>query len=168
MGGMVGQELALRHPSLVAALVVANSTSSYPEEARAMWRQRIEAVRAGGLEAIADAAMARYFSDAFRASHAATVARFRRRLTSTDADAYIACCAAVAGVDTTARLPDIAAPTLVFAGELDAGTPLPMSQTLARAIPDARLAVLPGAAHLSAIEQPRPFADLVTEFMLGL
>jgi 3-oxoadipate enol-lactonase len=168
MGGMVGQELALRHPSLVAALVVANSTSSYPEEARAMWRQRIEAVRAGGLEAIADAAMARYFSDAFRASHAATVARFRRRLTSTDADAYIACCAAVAGVDTTARLPDIAAPTLVIAGELDTGTPLPMSQTLARAIPDARLAVLPGAAHLSAIEQPRPFADLVTEFMLGL
>jgi 3-oxoadipate enol-lactonase len=168
MGGMVGQELALRHPSLVAALVVANSTSSYPEDARAMWRERIAAVRAGGLEAIADAVMGRYFSDAFRAGHPATVARFRRRLTSADASAYLACCAAVAGVDTTARLPGIAAPTLVIAGELDAGTPLPMSETLSRSIPDARLAVLPDASHLSAIEQPRPFAELVSEFMRAL
>ena len=168
MGGMVGQELALRHPSLVAALVIANSTSGYPEEARAMWRQRIDAVEAGGLEAIADAVMGRYFSDAFRAEHAATVARFRRRLTTTDAEGYVACCAAVAAIDTTERLPRIAAPALVIAGELDAGTPLPMSETLAQRIPGARLEVLQHASHLSATEQPEQFAQAVTQFMLGL
>ncbi len=168
MGGMVGQELALRHPSLVAALVVANSTSGYPDEAQAMWRQRIEAVQAGGLKAIADAVMGRYFSEAFRAAHPATVARFRRRLVTTGADGYIACCAAVAGVDTTDRLPRIAAPTLVIAGELDAGTPLPMSQTLAQRIPGARLEVLKNASHLSAVEEPEQFAHAVQQFMLGL
>jgi 3-oxoadipate enol-lactonase len=168
MGGMVGQELALRHPSLVAALVIANSTSAYPAEAGAMWQQRIDAVRAGGLEAIADAVMARYFSDAFRAEHAATVARYRRRVVTTDADAYIACCAAVAAIDTTERLPRIAVPTLVIAGELDAGTPLPMSQTLAQRIPGARLEVLKNASHLSAVEEPEQFAQAVTQFMLGL
>jgi 3-oxoadipate enol-lactonase len=168
MGGMVGQELALRHPSLVAALVIANSTSAYPAEAGAMWRQRIDAVKAGGLEAIADAVMARYFSDAFRAQHAATVARYRRRVVTTDADAYVACCAAVAAIDTTERLPRVAAPTLVIAGELDAGTPLPMSETLAQRIPGARLAVLRNASHLSAVEQPEQFAHAVTQFMLGL
>jgi 3-oxoadipate enol-lactonase len=168
MGGMVGQDLALRNPSLVAALVIANSTSAYPAEATAMWRQRIDAVNAGGLEAIADAVMARYFSDAFRAEHAATVARYRRRVVTTDADAYVACCAAVAAIDTTERLPRIAAPTLVIAGELDAGTPLPMSETLAQRIPGARLAVLRNASHLSAVEQPEQFAHAVTQFMLGL
>ncbi len=168
MGGMVGQELTLRHPSLVAALVIANSTSGYPDEAQAMWRQRIEAVQAGGLEAIADAVMGRYFSDAFRAAHPATVARFRRRLVTTGADGYIACCVAVAGVDTTARLPRIAAPTLVIAGELDAGTPLPMSETMAQRIPGARLAVLKNASHLSAVEEPEQFAHAVQQFMLGL
>ncbi len=168
MGGMVGQELALRHPSLVAALVIANSTSAYPEAARAMWRERIEAVRAGGVEAIADAVMARYFHEAFRAAHAATVARFRRRLTTTDADAYVACCAAVAAIDTTERLPRIAAPTLVIAGDLDAGTPLAMSETLAQRIPGAGLAVLNNASHLSAIEEPEQFAQVATQFMLGL
>lgn len=168
MGGMVGQEVALRHPSLVAALVIANSTSAYPDEARAMWRQRIDAVRAGGLEAIADAVMGRYFSDDFRAKQPVAVARFRRRLTTTDADAYVACCAAVGAIDTTDRLPHIVAPTLVIAGELDGGTPLPMSETLAQRIPGARLAVLRHASHLSATEQPEQFAIAVTQFMLGL
>lgn len=168
MGGMVGQEVALRHPSLVAALVIANSTSAYPAEAGAMWQQRIDAVRAGGLEAIADAVMGRYFSDAFRAGHPATVARYRRRVVTTDADAYVACCAAVAAIDTTDRLPRIAAPTLVIAGELDAGTPLPMSQTLAQRIPGAHLEILKRASHLSAVEEPEQFAHAVSQFMLGL
>jgi 3-oxoadipate enol-lactonase len=168
MGGMVGQELALRHPSLVAALVVANSTSGYPEAARAMWQDRIASVNAGGVEAIADAVMGRYFHDGFRAEHAATVARFRRRLVATDAAGYVACCAAVAGVDTTARLPQVAVPTLVIAGELDAGTPLPMSETIASQVQQGALEVIPGASHLSAAEQPERFAALVQQFMHGL
>ena len=85
MGGMAGQELVLRHPSLVAALVIANAASGYPEAARAMWQNRIATVRTHGVEAIADAVMARYFHDAFRAANAATVARFRRRVATNNA-----------------------------------------------------------------------------------
>eukprot|EP01032_Pedospumella_encystans_P004869 gene4869-5786_t len=103
MGAMVGQELALRHPSLVRALVLANTTSGYPEAAREAWRQRIATVRAQGIEAIADAVMGRYFHDGFRSEHAATVARFRRRVVSTDVQGYIGCCNAVGTVDTTLR-----------------------------------------------------------------
>lgn len=168
MGGMVGQELALRHPALVQALVIANSTSSYPDAARAMWDQRIGTVRAGGTQAIADAVMGRYFHDDFRAASAATVARFRQRLVSTDTEGYIGCCAAVGGVETTARLPQLAMPVLVIAGELDQGTPLAMSQTMAEAIPGAKLVVLPDASHLAAIEQPAAFARAVREFLAGL
>ncbi|WP_020656503.1 bifunctional 4-carboxymuconolactone decarboxylase/3-oxoadipate enol-lactonase PcaCD [Massilia niastensis] len=168
MGGMVGQELALRHPSLVTALVVANSTSNYPEAARAMWRDRIATVEAQGVEAIADAVMGRYFHDRFRNTQPATVARFRRRVASTGAAGYAACCAAVAGVDTSARLSHIAVPTLVIAGELDAGTPLAMSQQIASQVPQARLVVVSEASHLSAIEQPARFAQLVEGFIQNL
>ncbi|SFV16491.1 bifunctional 4-carboxymuconolactone decarboxylase/3-oxoadipate enol-lactonase PcaCD [Pseudoduganella namucuonensis] len=165
MGGMVGQELALRHPSLVKALVIANSTSGYPDEARAQWRQRIVTVTEGGIEAIADAVMGRYFHEGYRATSAATVARFRQRLTTTDREGYLGCCAAVGAMDTTARLGGIAAPTLVIAGELDQGTPLAMSQTMADAIPGAKLSVLADASHLSAIEQPTAFARAVRQFL---
>jgi 3-oxoadipate enol-lactonase len=168
MGGMVGQELALRHPSLVRGLVLANTTSGYPEPARAVWEQRIATVRAEGIEAIADAVMGRYFHDAFRAHKAGTVARFRRRLVTTDATGYVGCCEAVGKVDTTSRLGQIGVPTLVIAGELDQGTPVAMAQALAEGIPGARLEVLAEASHLSAAEQPEAFAKLVTGFVAGL
>jgi 3-oxoadipate enol-lactonase len=168
MGGMVGQELALRHPALVAALVAANTTSAYPDEARAMWAQRIETVRAHGMPAIADAVMGRYFHPGFRADRAAVVERFRRRLLGTDSDGYVGCCAAVGGMDTTARLPRLRLPTLVIAGELDAGTPPAMAQTIADQIPGARLELIPQASHISAIEQPQAFAELVRGFLRGL
>ena len=168
MGGMVGQELALRHPSLVRALVLANTTSGYPDAARAVWEQRIATVRAEGIEAIADAVMGRYFHDAFRVRKAATVARFRRRLVTTDATGYVGCCEAVGKVDTGSRLGQIAVPTLVIAGELDQGTPVAMAQALAEGIPGARLEVLQDASHLSAAEQPEAFAKLVRDFVAAL
>ncbi|MEO6920685.1 MAG: 3-oxoadipate enol-lactonase [Collimonas sp.] len=168
MGGMVGQELALRHPALVGALVLANTTSCYPETVRTVWQQRIATVREHGMEAIADAVMARYFHATFRTSQAATVARFRQRLVSTDVDGYIGCCHAVGMVETTERLQQIKVPTLVIAGELDQGTPLAMAQTLADNIPQAQLTVLKNASHLSAVEQPQAFADAVTHFLLAL
>jgi 3-oxoadipate enol-lactonase len=168
MGGMVGQELALRHPARVKALVIANATSGYPDAARALWEQRIATVRTGGTHAIADAVMGRYFHDDFRATSAATVARFRQRLVSTDTEGYIGCCAAVAAIDTTARLPQLAVPVLVIAGELDQGTPPAMSQTMAQAIPGAELVVLADASHLAAIEQPAAFARAVKRFIAGV
>jgi 3-oxoadipate enol-lactonase len=165
MGGMVGQELALRHPTLVQALVAANTTSGYPFPAQAMWQQRIATVRESSLAAIADTVMARYFHDDFRMAHAATVERFRRRLLATNAEGYVACCAAVAGVDTATRLPDIAVPVLVIAGELDTGTPPAMAERMAALLPRAQLHVLPQASHISVIEQPSAFTALVREFL---
>jgi 3-oxoadipate enol-lactonase len=168
MGGMVGQELALRHPSLVAALVIANSTSQYPAAARDVWQQRIDTVRNHGMEAIADTVMGRYFHEGFHRTQPAAVARYRQRLLSTDVEGYIGCCEAVGAVDTADRLPSIAIPALVIAGELDQGTPVSMAQALADCIPQAQLVVLPEASHLSVAEQPRAFADAVTNFLDGL
>jgi 3-oxoadipate enol-lactonase len=54
----------------VRALVLANTTSGYPDAARAVWEQRIATVQAQGIEAIADAVMARYFHDGYRAEKA--------------------------------------------------------------------------------------------------
>jgi len=162
MGGIVGQELALRHPARVKALVIANSTGQYPEAGRALLQQRIDAVQRGGLEAIAEAVMGRHFSEEFRAQHASTVARFRRRLLATDAGGYVGCCHAVMSVDTLGRLAPLRA--LLIAGQLDQGTPVAMSQALAERR-RASLIVIPGATHLSATEQPAAFEQHVRAFI---
>ncbi|WP_397474173.1 3-oxoadipate enol-lactonase [Pusillimonas sp.] len=168
MGGMVGQELAIRHPELVAGLVVANSTSGYPEDVRAAWQQRIETVRGSGIEAIADAVMERYFHADFREKKSAAVAAFRKRLITTDAEGYAGCCNAVGTVDTTGRLPQVKTPTLVIAGALDQGAPVSMSETMAKGIPGAELVVLEDASHLAVAEQPKAFEQAVSKFLAQL
>jgi 3-oxoadipate enol-lactonase len=168
LGGMVGQELALRHPRKLRALVIANSTAGYDEAGRSAWQQRLAAIDQGGLEAVADATMERWFAPAFRAAQPATVARWRRRLVSTPGAGYLAAGRAVMQHDTTARLGQIALPTLVIAGALDQGTPLAMSRQLAAAVPGAQLAVIDGAAHLSVVEHPQEFAAAVQGFLARL
>ena len=165
MGGMIGQELALRHPHKLLGLVLANTTSGYPQEAQAGWSQRIAGISQGGLEAVVDGALQRWFHAGFHAQQPQTVAHWRARVLGCNAAGYIACCQAIAGVDTTARLPSIAVPALVIAGALDLGTPPEMARTIAHGIRDARMVVLPEASHLSVLEQPLAFRTALDDWL---
>jgi 3-oxoadipate enol-lactonase len=166
MGGMIGQAFALAHGQRLARLVLANTTSSYGADGRKMWEARARAVEDGGMAAITDLAMTRYFSDEFRAAQPDVVDRVRRRFLATDPRGYIGCCDAIRDLDFTSQLSRIRAPTLVIAGEKDAGTPPAMSEAMVEKIKGARLAVIPGAAHLSAVENPAAFGALARDFLL--
>lgn len=169
MGGMVAQQLAVRHPALLTSIVVANSSSYYDEAARAMWRARIDTVLSQGMEAIADGAMQRWFTPEFRQDPggAERVAALRAVLVGTDPKAYAASCEAVSRIEFRGTNPRIACPTLVIAGTRDEATPLAMAERIRNAISGAELLTLP-AAHLSAVEKPVEFADLVVDFIRGL
>lgn len=165
MGGMVGQAFALRHPARLLKLVIANSSSTYGAEGRPMWKARIKSVEEGGLAAIRDTVEARYFSDAYRARSPESVAGVMERFVATPAAGYLGCSDAISNLDFSDDLIRIRARTLVIAGENDVATPLAMSQAIASGIPGAKLAVIPGAAHLSIAEKPEEFARLVEDFL---
>jgi 3-oxoadipate enol-lactonase len=165
MGGMIGQAFALRHARRLGKLVLANTTSSYGSQGPEMWAARVKAVTEGGMAAIKELAMQRYFTDEFRASGTDVVDRIGEGFVATDPQGYIACCEAIAKLDFTGDLHRITAPTLVIAGEKDVGTPVAMSKAIAEAIPGARLAVIRGAAHISALENPEEFNRLVEDFL---
>lgn len=165
MGGMVGQAFALRHPRRLDRLVLANTTASYGPEAAATWPARIKLVEEGGLAAIRDGVTSRYFSEEFRRSHPQVVAQTMERFMQTPAQGYLGCCDAIAALDFSGALARIQAPTLVIGGTADIGTPPAMSEALVEGIPHARLAMMQGAAHLSAAERPEEFAGLVIEFL---
>ena len=167
MGGMIGQAFALHHGGRLARIVLANTTSSYGADGRTMWEARVKAVEDGGMAAIKDLAMTRYFSEEFRERHPEVVAEVGSRFLETPPQGYIGCCDALMSLDYTAQLPRIAAPTLVIAGERDAGTPPRMSEEIVARVAHARLAVIPGAAHLSAVEKPAEFGDLVCNFLVS-
>ena len=168
MGGMVAQGLAIRHPDLVHALVLANTTGRYPEAARENWERRIAVVQSQGMAGIADMVMERYFSADYRARHSDAVADFRRTVLRSDPAGYAAACRAVAAVDWLDRLASVRCPTLVIAGAKDVGAPVEMSQAIAERISGAELHVIEGASHLSVAEKPAAFASLVTRFVDAL
>jgi 3-oxoadipate enol-lactonase len=165
MGGMIGQAFALRHPDRLRRLVLANTTSTYGAQGPEMWAARAKAVSEGGMAAIKELAMQRYFTDDFRASHSDIVDRIGAGFLATDPAGYIACCDAIRQMDFSADLHRIKAPTLVIAGEKDVGTPVTMARAMAEVIPGAKLAVIAGVSHLSALENPETFNKLVADFL---
>ncbi|MBA2632517.1 MAG: alpha/beta fold hydrolase [Chloroflexi bacterium] len=70
--------------------------------------------------------------------------------------------------DTRDLLPNIRVPTLLVWGDVDARSPLTVAHQLHDAIPGARLAILPGAGHVSNLEQPAQFDAEVREFCLSV
>lgn len=165
LGGMIGQALALKAPQRLEKLVLADTTGSYPPEAQAAWPERIRQIEAGGLEPLVAPTLERWFTAPYRAAHPAQVSRIGAIIRATPVAGYVGCCHAIAGLDFTARLAAVKAPTLVLVGDQDTGTPPTMARQLAAAIPGARLAIIPGAAHLSNIEQADTFNRLLLEFL---
>lgn len=163
LGGYVALSLAVRHPERVAALVLADTRAEADTpEARQGRLDGAARVRAEGLSGFLDELLPRLVA---AGDHAAlTGARAIADRQSPEGVAAVLE-ALAARADRVADLPAVAAPTLVVVGEADGLTPPPFSETLAHAIPDAELAVIPGAGHLTALERPEEFAAAVAGFL---
>ena len=164
LGGMVGQAIALAAPGRVLSLVLADATSAYPPEAAGMWADRAASARAGGMVAVAEGTLGRWFTPAFLEARPEVVDRFRHMILATPAEGFARTTAAIAGMRFTGRLGAIACPCLVVVGAQDQATTPAHSEALARGIPGATLTVLPDAAHLSAVEQPEAFNEALESF----
>jgi 3-oxoadipate enol-lactonase/4-carboxymuconolactone decarboxylase len=163
LGGAVGQWLAIHAPEKLTGLILANTSPRIgtPE----LWQNRINAVQQGGMVAIADMAIQRFFSPESLAPSSAYVDSIRSVLLGTDVTGYVGCCAALRDFDFKENLPRIGIPTLVIVGERDVSTPWAGNgEMLAQRIPQARVTRL-SAAHLSNLEAPKSFTAALFEFL---
>ena len=159
MGGMVAQELALRFPQRVRGLVLGATTAGGPRAIRPTLGElsallsAMTAARGAGEQSWLAAAL---FSPDFRRAHPERVAEllrpFARHRPPLDGVLWHWWASLVH--DTTARLGQIQAPTLVLHGERDMLAPIANARLLAERIPDAQLAIVPGAGHAYALEAP--------------
>ena len=163
MGGAVGQWLAINAPQRLTGLVLANTSPKFgtPD----VWDARRKAVLEGGMAAIVDAVMQRFFSSDKQSTIWAQSTR--GVLLGTDPKGYTACCAALRDADTRAALSKINISTLVIGSDKDLSTPWEGNGSiLAAQIPHAK-AVRLQTAHLSNLEQPRAFTAAVLDFLLS-
>lgn len=163
MGGVVGQWLALNAPQRVRRVVLANTAAWLGGAAR--WQERIDAVKARGTAAIADATIQRWFTEPFRDGQPATVQRLKQQLLDTPAKCYAGCAAALRDMDLREQVAGIRKPVLVIGGLHDTATPHADAEFLQQRIPDAKLVSL-DAAHISNVEQAVAFNAALRAFVL--
>jgi len=152
LGGAVGMQLALDAPERLDRLVLACTAPRFGDPE--FWDVRIELVRMGGMAAIADVLLPRWFTPAFD-----DVQRFRAMLLMIEPDTYVRYCEILRELDLRRAVGGIRAPTLAIAGADDPTAPPSVVDETAAAIPDARVVVIERAAHLANVERPAEFND---------
>lgn len=161
IGGMIAQGLAVKRPDLVRALVLSNTAAKIGTVE--MWQQRIDGIRAGGIESLADAVMERWFSPAFRATPELTA--WRNMLVRQPVEGYAGCSAAIAGTDLMTPTSGLRLATLGIAGSDDGSTPPDLVRETVELIPGSKFHLIRRAGHLPCVEQPAEYAEVLTRFL---
>ena len=172
LGARIALRLAVAHPGSVRRLVLESPSAGIADPAARAARVAADEARAARLERDGiDAFVAEWEREPVFASHAAMPPARRARLHADrlrNRPAGLAASLRGAGQGAMEplhdRLADVVAPTLVIAGALDpAGRA--RAETIAAAIPGARLEIVAAAGHTPHLETPRIFRTLATEFL---
>ena len=163
VGGIIAQGLSGLRPEAIRGLVLCDTAHKIgPPE---MWDDRIAAIREGGIEALADPIMARWFSSAFHSDRPEELQGWRNMLVRTPLVGYLGTAEAIRNADMTELARAIRVPTLCLGGSEDGSTPPELVGELASLIPGARFEVIEGAGHLPCVEAPEALAGLIGGFL---
>ncbi|TXN40563.1 alpha/beta fold hydrolase [Methylobacterium sp. WL30] len=164
-GGFVALQMAIRHPGLVSRLVLADCGACFSEQGRQAFRNMAAISREKGLSALSETAMRRLFAPEFQQANPVLMQERLAAFLRTDPTVFRAACDALAELDLRPDLRAVDVPVLVLVGEQDEATPPPMSRELAAGLPDARLTILSGCAHVPQLQEPQRFLRELATFL---
>ena len=162
MGGAIGLWLLINASERIGRAVLANTSPRLgsPEG----WNARITSALAGGMEDIADATIARWFSAAFAAREPQPVETIHAKLRGVSPEGYAACCAALRDMDLREAAKDIRHEVLVITGHDDPAVPPGDSATFVAGLELAKHVELE-ARHITNIEAEAAFTAAVIAFL---
>lgn len=167
MGGYVAFAFYRAYAARVRALILADTRAQADTpEGRAARAENAQLAEREGSQAIAERLLPRLLSPETLQESIGTTSRLRAMI---EAAAPAGIAGALRGMalrpDATDLLPKITCPTLVLVGEEDSLTPPDDAHLLAKNIPNARLVIIPHAAHLANMEQPERFNQALYDFV---
>jgi 3-oxoadipate enol-lactonase len=160
IGGMTILRLAQLHPERVRSIAPACCAAHLPHDE---WVARAQLVRDGGVAAISDVVMTRWFTESARKSDPDPTEPYRAMLLRTDSRSYSAACEALANLDIRQGLAAISVPTVVVSADADVATPPWMQREIADAIPGSRLVSLDHAGHIAIAEGGAQLSAILVE-----
>lgn len=162
LGGMTALGLGLAHPARVRRMVVCDARADAPPPFVQSWDDRIAAIRAGGMAAVVEGTLARWFTPAADPS---VPARAKAMILGTSAVGYEGCAGALKRLDYLRHLGGMAVPVRYVVGAEDMGAPPPAMRAMAEATPGASFVEIPGTAHVPNMENPAAFAAALGDFL---
>jgi pimeloyl-ACP methyl ester carboxylesterase len=151
VGCMIAEQAALRLGERVQGLVVIGGALRWRPESGPVFEERVRLARAGRMDEIARAVAQTGLSERCRQENPSLHGLFRELIASNDPQSYAEWSAATA-VAEMVEPHRIGCATLALCGELDPVTPAAFSEAIAGEVPEARTAVIPGAAHWCQLE----------------
>lgn len=164
-GGMVGQMLGVRHRERLKKLILADTSAHMPTQE--MWDGRVRTVEKGGMAAVADATIERWFTPASQQRLKQDIDTVRDMILGTPPQGFIGCCRAIQAMDQRETIGGIDTPTLVIVGAEDPATTPEHAREIHGLIKGSGYVEIPEAAHFANFEQPAAFTRAMLEFLNG-
>jgi 3-oxoadipate enol-lactonase len=164
MGGATALGLAENHPDRFDRIIVCDSPCQSTPVSTQQWEERIAVAQKQGMDALVEPTVARWFSPEVLSANPPHIDKVRGMIRATPVNGFVGCAAALANHDYAVAVATVTRPVLFMAGEKDGVTPVAMRK-LSAALPGSRYVELPGAGHISNMDQPRPFTEVVRDFL---
>jgi len=163
MGGATALGLAQKHPDRLDRVIVCDSPCQSTPTSSQQWEERIVVAQRQGMDPLVEPTLARWFPPEANKVNPPHLDKVRQMIRTTPVNGFIGCAAALADHNYAAAVATVTRPVLFMVGEKDAAA-APMRK-LNEALPGSRYVELPGAGHISNLDQPKAFTRAVKDFL---
>ena len=164
MGGVTALATAARYADRVSRVAISDCQAVSSPANAAAWEGRFAVVREGGMAALVEPTISRWFAPATLQAGAPAVSRVRAMVQSTTQDGFFRSARALQSYDFSAELAALHCPIAFIAGAHDGVMPTSMG-AMAATRPGAAFTIIPDAGHLPCIEQPVAFDAALTALL---
>ena len=165
VGGIIAQAFAVAHPKRVRSLTLISTAPTFSEQGREAMRKRAASVRQGGMQAVLQECLERWFTKATVARRPDLIDRVTKTLLADDPEVHGAMWDMISAFEIVSDLHRIAAPTLIMTGELDPSSPPSSAKLLHQEIAGSELHIFPGFSHMLPLEAPSVVNDHLLRFL---
>jgi len=166
MGGATALGFAQKHPDRLDKVIVCDTPCQSTPTSTQQWEERIVIAQKQGMEPLVEPTVGRWFPPEVMDAKPPHVDKVRAMIRTTPVNGFIGCAAALADHNYAGAVATVTRPVLFMAGEKDGVTPTAMRK-LSTALPGSRYAELPGAGHISNMDRPDSFNQVLADFLKG-
>jgi len=164
MGCATGMGLVQKHPGRFDRMVLCDNPGRSSPETHRQWEERIAVAQKDGMAALLESTMQRWFPPETLKANPPHMDIIRRMILATPINGFIGCSAALGDHDFRPLMPQVKNPVLYMTGEKDGHNAAAM-KVMQQELPGSQYIVLPGAGHISNMDQPALFTKSLREFL---